>query len=234
MILIFYPTFCDVPEEGSLFSFMTSLRDLNHNPGSVSQLWPCSRGKERRSMCPIPTPHVPQESALCSPSGESAPWQPSLGRLVDRPLGLTAKPAYLFPPSQFKAENSLKASLRSSLPVSWGPYLTSQAPSGNAICFPLFVAKYNFVVTVMRSYLWSRSCDLCCMFSKIMLIYFVGLRIHMRAQQSGYNGGLGMAMGVGFSLPTMWVLGMKLVVGLGSEYSDLLTHLSGSLACFDK
>lgn len=156
------------------------------------------------------TRHVPHLHPQCAPGispvlsfrGVSTLAAKS-GAFVDRPLGLTAKPAYLFPPSQFKAENSRKGSLRSSLPVSRGPYLTSQAPSGNAICFPLFVAKYNCVVTVMRSYLWSHSCDLCCMFSKIMLICFVSLRIHMRAQQSSYNGGLRMAMGVGFSLPTM-------------------------------
>lgn len=47
MILIFYPSFCDVPEEGSLFPFMKSLRDLKHNPTFVSQLWSCSLGKER-------------------------------------------------------------------------------------------------------------------------------------------------------------------------------------------
>lgn len=64
-ILIFYPSFCDVPEEGSLFSLVNSLRDLNHNTGFILQLWSCLLGRKGETVPPSPPMHPrKQPSAL--------------------------------------------------------------------------------------------------------------------------------------------------------------------------
>lgn len=133
-ILIFYPSFCDVPEEGSLFSLVNSLRDLNHDTGFILQLWSCLLGRKGETVPPSPPMHPrKQPSALFQ--GRQHPLPPADS------WDSQSRP-HTFLPSQFKSREIPQSFPLSSLPVSHGPYVTSKSPSGNAICSLLFVVKY--------------------------------------------------------------------------------------------